>query len=917
MRNWTRLVQDRLAQEGVSVVDAEQVEGIREIAAHVEDAYRSARTAGQSETDAERAALDQLSDMGPLADALTRRARTAPARAHRTRQLLMVLGPRVLADVRYSLRCLYRSPLFAAVAMTSLALGIGFNTALFSIVDALLFRPLPVERPDRLVNVYVSNDEGRYATSSYPDYLDLLSRSQTLTGLAGFSESVDLINRGDHPRLALGEVVTGNYFPLLGVRAELGRTLMPDDDRPGAPRVAAIGDRFWRQEFGADPTTVGRTLRIHGQAYTIVGVIPGAFTGMLPMVADELWTPMAQVADVEPAGLIDVIPSPTGTTRLERRGDRWIFLKGRLRSDATSERAEAELQVRMAQLDVAYPQTNKGRRVTVVPTTRVRIHPEVDRLLVPVAAGLAAIVGMVLLVACGNVASLLLARGSGRQREVAIRLAIGASRGRLVQQLLTESLVLAGAGAVLGTFFAWIVTRLATALSLPLPVPLTLAIHLDARVLWFTAGITALAGLVAGLAPALQATRPRLVGGLKGDAPVLRAAGRRWTLADGLVAGQLAGTTVLLVAAGLLTHSLMASEHASVGFRTEGLAAVGTDLKMLGYSADRSRVFFDQAVARVRALPGVTSAALAGDRLPFDLNHSESTIFLPDRQSAGDHGVSIDETHVSAEYFSTLGVPILRGRNFMPTDTPASPGVVIINETMARRFWPHVDPIGQRVRTQAIDGHEFRVVGVVADYTVSLVGEPPTPYLHFAYTQRPDTGAIIVARTQGEAGALLEDMRRAVHGLDPDVVLLDNQTMDAQIGVMLLPAKVGAVAGIATGFVAMALAAVGLYGVMACAVTRRTREIGIRLALGVPRSAVIGLVLRQGLSVAAPGIVAGMLLALGVAMALATTLYHVGALDPLAWGTAFGVVATASTLANLLPARRASRVDPLIALRTD
>jgi predicted permease len=915
MHDWRRVVEDRLAQEHGSV-DAE-AGGIREIVAHLEDTYRSARAAGRSEADAERAALDELTGMRLLADVLAARSRPSPTRATRLRRLLASMGPRVLADLRYALRGFRRSPHVAAVAIASLAFGIGFNTALFSIVDALLFRPLPVERPDRLVNVYVGNDEGPYATSSYPDYMDLQSQSHALTGLLGFSESVDLISRGDHPRLALGEVVTGNYFQLLGVYAELGRTLIPDDDRSGAPRVVAIADRFWRQEFGADPAIVGRTLRIHGQPYTVVGVVPGTFTGMLPMVADELWTVMAHVADVEPAGLIDVVPSPTGTTRLERRGDRWMFLKGRLRPEATSERAEAELEVRMAQLAVAYPQTNRDRRLTVVPTTHVRIHPDVDRLLVPVAAGLTAIVGMVLLVACGNVASLLLARASERHREVAIRLAIGASRGRLVQQLLTESLVLAASGAVLGTFFAWTVTRLATAVSLPLPVPLSLAIHLDARVLWFTAAITALAGLVAGLAPALQATRPRVVAGLKGDASGVRAVGRRWTLADGLVAGQLAGTTVLLVSAGLLTHSLMAAEHAGVGFPTAGLAAVGTDLSMLGYSADRSRVFFDQALARVRALPGVTSAALAGDRLPFDLNHSEATIFLPDRQAPGDHGVSIDETRVSAEYFSTLGVSVLRGRNFLPTDRPAGSGVVIVNEAMARRFWPHADPIGQRIRTQAIDGHEFRVVGVVADYTVSLVGERPTPYLHFAYTQRPDTGAIIVARTRGDAGALLEDMRRAVHGLDPDVVFLNNQTMDGEIGVMLLPAKVGAVAGIVTGLLAMALAAVGLYGVMAHAVTRRTREIGIRIALGVPRSAVIALVLKQGLSVAAPGIAAGLLLACGVAIALATTLYRVGAFDLLSWGAAIAVVATASTLANLLPARRASRVDPLVALRAD
>ncbi len=279
MRDWQRVVRDRLAAEGV-IADAE-TGGIHEIVAHLEDTYRSARAAGRSETDAVRAALDELTGMRPLADVLAARARIGPALGTRLRRLLASMGPRVLADLRYALRGFRRSPHVAGVAIASLAFGIGFNTALFSIVDALLFRPLPVERPDRLVNVYVSNDEGPYATSSYADYVDLESQSRALTGLLGFSESVDLISRGDHPRLALGEVVTGNYFPLLGVHAELGRTLLPDDDRSSPPRVVAIAERLWRQEFGADPATVGRTLRIHGQPYTIVGVVPATFTGML------------------------------------------------------------------------------------------------------------------------------------------------------------------------------------------------------------------------------------------------------------------------------------------------------------------------------------------------------------------------------------------------------------------------------------------------------------------------------------------------------------------------------------------------------------------------------------------------------------------------------------------------------------
>ena len=355
----------------------------------------------------------------------------------------------MLADVRYALKWLLRSPGFAAVAVLSLGVGIGFNSALFSIVDALLFRPLPVERPDRLVDVYTKGGDGdTYATNSYPDFLDFRAKNTVFTDMLGYSPSIAAVKAGDRSRMALGEVVTGNYFQVLGVTAAIGRTLLPDDDRTGAARATVISYRLWRRDFAGDPSVLGRTLLIHGQPYTIVGVAPERFTGMVPMLQPELWTAVAWVEDIEPAGIQDAVPSPTGTTRLDRRGQRWLFAKGRLRDGETGARAQANLTLLMNQLAAEYPKTNDKR--PVMTATNVRVHPQADRALRIVAGGLMVAIALVLVIACANVTNMLLARASGRRREIGIRLAIGASRARLVRQLLTESLVLAALGAATG-----------------------------------------------------------------------------------------------------------------------------------------------------------------------------------------------------------------------------------------------------------------------------------------------------------------------------------------------------------------------------------------------------------------------------------------------------------------------------------
>ena len=823
-----------------------------------------------------------------------------------------------LSDIRYALRWLRKSPAFTLVAVVSLAIGIGFNTALFAIVDALLFKPLPVAAPERLADVFTSDANGhsRFSTSSYADYLDLKAQNDVFEGLVGYSPMFAGVNLGDRSRLALGEIVTGNYFQVLGVTVARGRTILPADDTPGAPRVAVVSNRYWTREMGSTPDAIGQVIRVRGNTFTIVGVAPPSFTGMVPVLSPEMWIPVAASLEVEPVGLHDVVPSPTGTTRLDRRGDRWMFIRGRLKPGVTIDAARANLDVLMSRLAMAFPATNKGRTAAAKPTSEVHIHPAADPVLVPIAAGLMAVVALVLLIACANVASMLLARASGRQKEIGVRLALGASRRRLVRQLVTESIVMAGIGAVVGSLLAWWATSALAAIQLPLTVPFTFDVRLDGRVLLFTIAATLVAGLIAGIVPALQALKPSLVADLRGEQIGSHVGRRRWTLRDGLVAGQMAVTAMLLVVAALLTRSLMAAQRTNLGFPVERIAVISMDTGMLRYGDDRSRQFYEEAQARVRAIPGVESVALA-TRVPFSLNYNRWEIWVPERHQVGGRGDTVEVTTVSPDYFKTIGVAIVDGRRFTNDDRPDTPRVAIVNETFARRYWPGERAVGKTFRSRTSEGTVFEIVGVAADHKVLTVTEQPTPLLHVARIQRPNSYSAIVARTRGNASALLHDMRRELLALEPNLVFIENQTMEAEAEATLFPARASAwlVSGI--GLVAMVLAAIGLYGVIAYSVARRTREIGIRMALGARPLSVLRLVMEQGLLVAVAGLIIGCLLAALGVRAIAGALYGVTPSDPTSWIVAAIVLLTVSALANLIPAWRASRVDPSIALRTE
>ena len=883
----------------------EDAETREELAFHLEMETEKNLRAGMTPIEARRQAHVRLGGVEVIREAV-RDARGAR------------LVEDLLRDLGYAFRVARRGPGFTAAVVVSLAVPIGFNGAIFTIVDSFLLRPLGVLRPAQLVDVYTSDPNvGRYSTSSYPDYLDLRAENDVFTDMAAHAPMVALTRVDEAARLVMGEAVTGNYFPFLGVRPARGRLLAPDDDRPGAPRVAVISSGLWARAFGGDAGVVGRSLGIGTQSYLVVGVAPPEFLGMPPIPGPDLWIPMTRAEDVTPTGITTSVDSP-GDTLLERRGERWMFVKGRIRDDVSVARATANLGAIMADLAAAYPRSNEDRQLSLTLTDDVRLPPQVAGAARLGAAGLMLVVGVVLLVACANVTGMLLARGVARRREVAVRLAVGASRGRLVRQLLTESLVLSSLGAVSGLGLAWSALRLLAGVEPPIPLPLSFEFTLDTRAFVFTAAVAAGAGVLAGLAPALDATRRNLVRDVNGGVSVARAGGRRWVLRDALVAAQLAVTVPLLVLAGLLARGAAGvTADVSLGFDADRVAAVDTDLNVIGYDDRRGDRFLRDALERVRAMPGVEAAALAS-RAPLDLSSTRRVVLVPGVHGSADPGDSMDAAAVSADYFDTVGVPLREGRAFTTADTPESPRVAVVSETMARRYWPEGAAIGRRFRLEAWDGVEVEVVGVSADYRVRFPTEEPAPYLHFAASQRARADAVVLVRTDGDAAALAADIRRELRRREPDVFFyLQGDTLREKADVTMLPYRVGASVASASGVVAMALGAVGLYGVVAFLVAGRTRELAIRSALGARPAALLGLVLAAGGRVVVLGVGGGAVLALAAARVVAGATGGVAASDPVVWSGAILLVAGVAAAAHVGPARRVLTLDLKRALQVE
>jgi predicted permease len=821
----------------------------------------------------------------------------------------------LLQDIRYALRGLRKAPAFTIVALLTLALGIGVNSGIFSVVNSILLRPLPVERARELVSIYGhAATSAEHETESYPNYVSFREQNTTLSGLAGYSNFFAHFALANASDLVIGEVVTDGYFSLLGVRPALGRAFTSEEfSVPGAFPVAVISDRLWRTRFAAATDVVGKTFRMNGITYTVIGVTRPEFNGMRPAVTAQMWIPSAMVEHVEPFGNQRTSGKSTGDTRLERRGQHWMNLVGRMKPGVTPAQVVTEFDAIARRLATDFPETNQNERVFVVPTDRIRFNPDFDNTIAAAGLVLVSAVSLVLLVACANLANLMLARATSRQREIAVRVAIGAPRKRLVRQLLTESMVLALAGGIVAVPIAAMLSRVIERVQPPLPVDFGLRISPDWRVLAFTFAAAIATGVIFGLIPALRASRPNLVPALKGSTTNGR---KRLELRDALVVVQVAMSLVLVVAGALLVRSMFAAAKVPLGFDADHIAQLSVSLDMNGYNAERGGKFLEAGVHQLEAVPGVKAVGLAS-RVPLSLNNNGFGLFIDGRQSSSaDKPFNVEGAYVDERYFAAMDVALVAGRGIEAADRDENRRVAVISRSMAQKYWPGdaENALGREFRLRW-GADPYRVVGVVADYKVMTPGERPTPYLHLPFG-RAETYGNFVVRSTSPALALLPRLQNELRALDNEIVFLDKSSLRDVADIRLFPVRAGAWLIGAFGMLALLVAAIGLYGVISYSVSRRVRELGIRKALGARPARLVQMVVREGMVLTAVGGVIGAALAAAASQALSSVLF-VSAFDVVSFAASFGVLAMVALLAHVVPARRAAVVDPMIALRSE
>jgi len=821
-----------------------------------------------------------------------------------------------LKDLQLGVRMLRRYPGFTAVAALSLAVGIGLNTTMFSVVNAVLLRDTSVAEPERLVEIYSSpSPEIPHLTSSYPDYLDIEAEADALADVAAHASVRGILTTEGRSELVVGEVATANYFGLLGIQPAVGRDFLPDEDvTEGTHPVIVLSHGLWQRRFGGSPDVLQQTVRLSDVRYTIVGVAPAGFTGAIPGFQAEFWVPTMMVDSLSFMGIQSVTDDPVGDTRIQRRGQRWLFLKGRLAEGRSAEEARAQVETIFARLRSEYPESNEKVTAAVIAGSSVRFHPLVDGYVKAASAVLLVAVGLVLAIACANVANMLLARSAARRREFAVRAAIGAGRGRLLRQLLTESLMLAGLGGALGVLIAYWAGRALTGLQIgALPIPIVFEYDVDGTVLAYAVAASIATALLFGLAPAWTASRPDLVPALKADATG-QSPERRWSFRNALVVTQLATSLVLLVAGALLMRGLLAAHGTDLGFDPKPISAVSFNLAMNGYDQEQADSLRERVLESLRRLPGVEAVSVA-TRLPLAPDINLEGVKVRGVHGSDDEPDNVDTVEVGPDYFDVVGVPIVEGRPFSEADREGAPRVAIVNETMARTYWPGRSAVGESIHLGDLDDPPREIVGVSRDHKVRSVGEPPRSYLQLPALQSPSRAVGLVVRTAAPSRTALPALRRAVLEVDPEIVFTEEAPAEEIAATTVAPTRIGAALLGAFGGLALCLAAVGLYGVVSYSVTRRTREVGVRMALGARPGDVLRLILGQGLGLAGVGIAIGALVSALVARVLESLLYGVSAVDPVAYGMAGLVLVGVAIAANAVPALRASRSDPMRALR--
>jgi predicted permease len=806
----------------------------------------------------------------------------------------------LMQDVRYAVRRLAASPLFALMAILIVGVGIAANTTVFSAVNAVLLRPLPFANAGRVVHVYQDSDEGMPGTSSFPAYRAIADRRDVFASAAAvINTSVNAATESG-VRQSFVEFASSSYFPVLGLSPSRGRWFTPADDVAGSPATAVVSDHVWRTRFGSDPDILGRTVRLGGSAVTIVGVGPRDYNGTVTGTAVDFWLPLAGLAPVM---------GPFAAQTLDRPQDHWFTIRARLRDGVTVEQAHAAMASVSNELGAKFAGLDQKRSISVLPADAVRIHPALDGTLVPVAVLLMTVVGLVLVLVCSNLAILLLLRGATQQRAVSIRMAMGAGRGQIVRQFLTESLVLALAGGAVGALAARWLLQFLSRTDLPVQYGL-LDMSIDYRVLAFVTALSVITGVAFGLAPALRAMRTDMSGAIGGFAAAKRHVGVKY----GMVGFQVALSLVLLVGTGLVVRSMMQMERVDIGFNRDRLTLVTTNAVQAGYTPPNARRVYLDIKDRLSAIPGVQSVVRT-TRLPLGRGPT-NTLVIPEYVSpGGTNTAEVSGAAVSADYFDALGIRILHGRTFRPQDDVNAPPVAIVNDAMARRYWGTSDVVGRRYSHDGVPNSSVEIVGVVKDVKVASLTEEPRPQFYRSLDQQGGFVVSYIVRSTGDQAAMPGTLSRVMREVDAKLPILQTSTMDEYLTQELLIPRIGT--SILAGFslTALVLAALGLYAVVAFAVGERAKEVGIRMALGARGPHVVWMTIRGVMVTVAVGLVAGLALSIGVSQGLTKVLYRVSPTDPVTLGVVTLVLALVAFAAALIPARRATRVNPLVVLR--
>ena len=816
-------------------------------------------------------------------------------------------------DIRYALRSLRKSPAFAVIAILTLALGIGANTAIFTVVNAVFFHPLPVKDPAQLMEIFTIDQRKIFGSASnvlptsFPNAQDIQQRTQSFSGMTiyqSFGTPVSMTVNGQ-PNQYFAQLSSGNFFDVLGVHAQLGRTFRPEEDRGnGSGPVVVLSHGFWERSFAANPGVIGQDVLLNGQGFTIIGVAPKGFQGTAVIGGPDMFVPMSMHDQIL-----------TGFTKVLFNERRFLGFSavGRLKDGARPEQAKAELQAIASDLETAFPLANKGRTFTLQPLLESSINPNQRAQFKRAGIMLMAVVGIVLVIACFNIANLLLARAAGRKREISIRVAIGASRSRVITQLLTEAMVLAIAGGALGLGLAVAGRDLMWRFRPPQLPADGMDLSLDWHVMAFTFAVAIGTGVIFGLAPALQSSRPDLVSELKERAGGDLRKGRRFNVRDILISLQVAVCLIALVGAGLFLISLRNAHEMDTGFDTSNLAMLSFDVGALNYEPARAKEFERRVLEAAQSTPGVKAATLS-NTIPLFFGGFGRTLFREGQDSSnGQSGHVAQISVISPEYLATMGIPMVRGQSFDGSVREDTPRAAIINETAARQIWPNEDPIGKRFKFFR-DTDLTRVIGIVHDSTYNNLGEEPRPYMYVPLIQNPNAALTLFFRTEGNPRTVLNTMRSRIQEMDHNLPITNVWPIGEVISQSLWASSFGASLLSVFAMIAMALCAVGIYGVVGYSVGQRIREFGIRLALGAQPRDVLMMVLKQSAVIMGAGLVAGLVAAFLLARLIVTFLYGVNTNSPLAFLAMALVLAAVGVFASYIPARRAARVDPMVAL---